>query len=60
MSDKNTTVAIPSDLVKQYRAVMPDIPLSRFFRLVLKNLLRQDVDLQHVMQFFMFGDLANA
>lgn len=59
MSDKNTTVAVPSDLVKQYRAVV-DIPLSTFFRLVLKNLLRQDTDLQHVVQAFMFGDLANA
>lgn len=60
MSDKNTTVAVPSDLVKQYRAVVSDIPLSTFFRLVLKNLLRQNMNLQHVMQIFMFGDLSNA
>lgn len=58
--EKNTTVAIPSDLVKEYRVVVSDIPLSTFFRLVLKNLLRQNMNLQHVMQIFMFGDLSNA
>lgn len=60
MLKKYTTVAIPSDVSSEYKALFPDVPLSLFVRATIRNLIRlsKKYETFDVLQFMMFGDVA--